>query len=92
MKTADDPMYRRFSFENCPRCSARSKRSGEPCKAPAVRGWTVCRFHGARGGGPQGAANGMFRNGRHTKEALASRVALSQLLRASRNLLSRIES
>src|SRR5262245_44487000 len=24
------------------------------CRAPAVRGWTVCRFHGARGGAPTG--------------------------------------
>jgi hypothetical protein len=24
----------------------------------AVRGWTVCRFHGAHGGAPKGQANG----------------------------------
>jgi hypothetical protein len=29
-------------------CHAQSKRTGEP--APAVRGWQVCRMHGARGG------------------------------------------
>ena len=32
------------------RCQAKSKRSGKPCRAPAVRG--VCRMHGARGGAP----------------------------------------
>ena len=35
------------------RCTARSKRSGEPCRNPAVIGWTVCRMHGARGGRPK---------------------------------------
>ena len=34
------------------RCSARSKRTGEPCRNPAVLGWNVCRMHGARGGRP----------------------------------------
>src|SRR5262249_47688622 len=27
-----------------PRCTARSKRSGQRCRAPAVRGWRVCRM------------------------------------------------
>lgn len=35
------------------RCTARSKRSGEPCRNPAVLGWDVCRMHGARGGRPK---------------------------------------
>ena len=33
-----------------PRCTAHSKRTGLLCKSPAVRGWTVCRMLGARGG------------------------------------------
>ena len=49
-------MNRTYSFQKAPRCSATSKRTRERCKAPAVRGWTVCRFHGARGGGPRGSA------------------------------------
>jgi hypothetical protein len=43
-------MKREYSFQIAPRCSATSKRTRERCKAPAVTGWTVCRFHGARGG------------------------------------------
>ena len=39
---------------NAPRCTARSKRSGQRCRAPAVSGWRVCRMHGARGGTPEG--------------------------------------
>ena len=34
------------------RCTARSKRTGEPCSNPAALGWNVCRMHGARGGRP----------------------------------------
>src|SRR6185437_3112699 len=43
---------------DAPRCTARSKRSGQRCRAPAVRGWRVCRMHGARGGAPEGQRNG----------------------------------
>ena len=39
-----------------PRCTATSKRTRLRCQAAAVTGWTVCRFHGARGGGPKGSA------------------------------------
>src|SRR5947209_1661620 len=39
-------MNRTYSFKKAPPCSATSKRTRERCKAPAVRGWTVCRFHG----------------------------------------------
>jgi hypothetical protein len=42
-------MNRTYSFQKALGCSATSKRTRERCKAPAVRGWTVCRFHGARG-------------------------------------------
>jgi hypothetical protein len=63
-----------------PRCSARSKRIGEGCRAPAVTEWSVCRFHGARGGGPKGKANGSYRHGRFTCEAIAQRQELSALV------------
>ncbi len=63
-------MKREYSFQKAPRCSATSKRTGKPCQAPAVRGWTVCRFHGARGGAPKGKANGAYRHGLYTAEAI----------------------
>ena len=53
---------------DAPRCCAKSKRSGERCKAPAVKGWTVCRMHGAGGGAPTGKRNGMWRHGGRTKQ------------------------
>ena len=77
-----------YPFEKSPRCGATSKRTGERCKAPAVRGWTVCRFHGARGGGPKGAQNGSYRHGLYTKEAVEEGRLLRELLRQSRKALA----
>ena len=81
-------MNRDYSFQNAARCSATSKRTRERCKAPAVRGWTVCRFHGARGGAPKGKANGSYRDGLYTQEAQAERRFVSKLVRESGKMLS----
>jgi hypothetical protein len=66
-------MKREYSFQKAPRCTAISKRTREGCKAPAVRGWTVCRFHGACGGAPEGEANGSYKEGLHKQEPIAER-------------------
>ena len=78
---SDNPMHR---CNAAPRCRAKSKRTGLPCRSPAVKGYRVCRMHGARGGAPEGKRNGNFRHGGRTKEAIgASRYinALARLLR-----------
>ena len=71
-----------------PRCSAHSKRTGKRCRAPAVRGWRVCRFHGAGGGGPKGKRNGNYKHGLFTAENMQMRRTISTLLRASRQSLA----
>ena len=81
-------MSRAYAFQKARRCSATSKRTRERCKAPAVRRWKVCRFHGARGGGPTGKRNGMFKHGLYTKEAVKERRLLRELLRQSRRTLT----
>jgi hypothetical protein len=81
-------MKREYSFQKAPRCSATSKRTRERCKAPAVRGWTVCRFHGARGGAPKGEANGAYKHGLHTNEAKEEGRLLLDLLRQSRKAIA----
>jgi hypothetical protein len=83
-------MKRNYAFQSAPRCCATSKRTGERCKAPAVKGWKVCRFHGARGGAPKGKRNGMYRHGLYTKEAVKDRRFLRQLLRQSRAAVTEI--
>ena len=71
----------RYAFQNAPRCTAMSKRTRKPCQAPAVRGWAVCRFHGARGGAPKGERNGMYRHGLYTAEAVDERKQVQDLIR-----------
>ena len=37
----------------CTQCHAKSKRTQQRCKAPAIRGKSVCRFHGGKSTGPK---------------------------------------
>ena len=37
----------------CKRCQARSKRTRNQCRAPAMVGKNVCRFHGGKSTGPK---------------------------------------
>ncbi len=73
-----------------PRCSATSKCSRRPCRAPAVRGWNVCRFHGARGGAPSGKDNGAWKHGLHSREARAIRRECAVLLREARETVGKL--
>ena len=67
-----------------PRCGART-RSGAPCRSPAVQGKARCRMHGgAQGSGaPLGNRNAL-KHGHFTREAIAERRALGQLMREMR--------
>jgi len=49
-----------------------------------VRGWKVCRFHGARGGAPKGKANGAWKHRNYSNEARALRHHHSALMRHER--------
>ena len=79
METDDNPMHPAQRLQKAPRCSAKAKRTGISCKAPAVRGWSVCRMHGARGGAPCGTENCMWRHGGRGQE-------LAELRRMTREL------
>jgi len=52
-----NPMH--LPMHQASRCRAKSKRSGKPCRSPAVRGSSVCRMHGAGGGAPRGNRNAL---------------------------------
>ena len=73
-----------LAMHRSPRCTATSKRTRLACRAPAVTGWAVCRFHGAGGGGPRGERNGGYRHGLHTAEAVEERKAVASLIRMAR--------
>ncbi|MEP2757503.1 MAG: HGGxSTG domain-containing protein [Hyphomicrobiales bacterium] len=70
-----------------PRCTAKSKRSGELCKAPAVNGWSVCRMHGARGGSRPGKDCPAYKHGGRTKESEERRKWVNQLVRLKSSLV-----
>ena len=91
----DQEKRREYAFQKAPRCTAKSKRTGQRCKAPTVRGYNVCRFHGARGGAPKGKANGAWKHCRYSEAAKAERVLVKRLLEDAssfRKLLSKGEA
>lgn len=55
----------------------------KPCRAPAVRGYNVCRVHGVHGGAPKGNRNAL-KHGHYTAEAIARRRDVAALLRSAR--------
>lgn len=75
-------------FPYAKQCKAKSKRSKVQCRNPAVRGWNVCRHHGAGGGAPTGKANGAYRHGAKTNEAISERRKASEIMKASRVLMA----
>jgi hypothetical protein len=53
-----------------------------------VKGWKVCRVHGAGGGAPEGKANGNYRHGGRTMRTMASRAAVAALGRLCRQTMN----
>ncbi len=83
MKSDDNLMSKAHA---APRCTAMSKRTGERCKGPAVKGWTVCRFHGARGGHGAGKANPAYKHGMRTREWEEMRKVINDLVRIEKGI------
>ena len=83
MKSDANPMHKAHAS---PRCHAKTKRTGQACKAPAVKGWRVCRMHGAGGGAPQGSAHPNYRHGGRSAETNRVRNLGAVLSRMARNL------
>lgn len=71
---------------SCPQCAATSKRTGERCRAPAMKGKATCKTHGGRSTGartPEGrakAAAARTVHGRETNAARDTRRAAQQRL------------
>ncbi len=81
MKSDANPLH---AANSAPRCKAKSKRSGLPCKNPAVKGWSVCRMHGAGGGHGSGKDNPAYKHGMRTREWVEMRKAINALSNVSR--------
>ena len=77
----------------CRRCTAKSKRSGEQCRRPALKGKAVCDFQGGRSTGPKTEAGkarqraAVTKNGRYTKEALEDKARSMRLLARLENAM-----
>jgi hypothetical protein len=83
VKSAANPMSKAHAAS---RCMATSKRTGERCKGPAVKGSAVCRFHGAGGGGPSGEAHPNYRHGIRSRDFVEQRKEMNKLMRLLRNV------
>ncbi|MDP7098055.1 MAG: HGGxSTG domain-containing protein [Rhodospirillales bacterium] len=69
-----------------PRCGAKTRRE-TPCQSAAMPNGR-CRMHGGKSpGAPCGPANGNYRHGRYTKEAIAERRSVRRLIREARELM-----
>jgi uncharacterized protein YjcR len=74
-----------------PRCGAQT-RSGRPCQSPSVQGKKRCRMHGGApgSGAPRGNKNAL-KHGRFTREAIADRERVRELVRQARRLILQIK-
>ena len=72
------------------RCHTTSKRSGFQSRSPAVRGYSVCRMHGAARGAPKGNKNAL-KHGGFAAETLALKKEIAALARMARETMAAIE-
>jgi hypothetical protein len=63
-----------------PRCGAKT-RNGSPCRSPAMPNGRCCMHGVSSPGAPRGQANGNYRHGRFTCEAIERRRDLNALIR-----------
>ena len=76
----------------CPRCQAKSKRTKQQCRSPAIRGKRCCRIHGGKSTGPrtqQGRNLCVAAKTLHRRETRAIRAKRQQRL-AEMKLLERM--
>ncbi|MEA4858328.1 MAG: HGGxSTG domain-containing protein [Solidesulfovibrio sp.] len=77
----------RFNLAVVKKCSARSKRTGNPCRQPAMANGK-CRFHGGKStGAPVGNKNA-WKHGDYSAQAQERRREMRQLLREARQFLA----
>src|SRR5258705_8326760 len=80
-----DVSQRVTQMNDTPRCGART-RAGRVCRCPAMPNGK-CRLHGGLSpGAPRGFANGRFRDGYWTREAIEERKFIRSLLKTTLNL------
>jgi len=80
-----NPMHPKIiPLATAPRCGAKT-RTGKSCRSPAMENGR-CRMHGGMStGAPKGNKNAL-KHGRFTAKSIATRKAISELIRQSREL------
>ncbi|MEC5383711.1 HGGxSTG domain-containing protein [Aurantimonas sp. C2-6-R+9] len=73
-------------LQRAPRCGATSKRSGKPCRSPAMANGR-CRMHGGKSTGPAKGSQNALKHGLRTAEAIQRRKSINALLRGNREAL-----
>lgn len=69
------------------RCGAKSKRTGQPCQQPAMRGKQRCRLHGGKSTGaktPEGqqrAAMANYKHGEYSQKSQAIQALMNRILK-----------
>ncbi|MFA9231578.1 MAG: hypothetical protein ACEQSU_12670 [Microgenomates group bacterium] len=87
MQSDANPMHNAHAAT---KCHAKAKATGRRCKAPAVVGWKVCRMHGAGGGAPTGPANGAWKHGGRSNEAIKVQRMIEGFARLAKATISSI--
>ena len=87
IKSDGYPMNPTQRLRDTPRCSAKAKSTRQRCRCPAVKGWTVCRVHGAGGGAPRGKAHPNYKHGLRTLEMHEVRQGIAALGKDAKSLL-----
>jgi hypothetical protein len=81
---------------SAPRCGAKSRRTGLPCRGPAVHGKRRCRFHSGLSTGPrtpEGLARtrrANWKHGAYSQQARQTRRDLRAATRMLNALLGRV--
>lgn len=90
MKTTPCNGEKTYSFNNAPRCGAKT-RHGTACQAPAVREKSRCRLHGCGkgSGAPKGNTYAVI-HGHTTTEAKLFRKKVRQVIKANRELMKEL--
>ena len=85
MKSEEQP-HASNPFKDVPLCGAYSRRTGKPCRQPAMKNGK-CRLHGGKSTGPpKGNANAL-KQGFYTRDAITHRRYIRQLIKDSQELL-----
>lgn len=83
--------HARNPFDNVPKCGAHSRRTGMPCRQPAMTNGR-CRLHGGKStGAPKGNQNAL-KHGAYTEEVKARNRQIREVIKMCKESFSVLET